>query len=274
MANFAGLVSKSEADRGFLLQEAEIGDNNNKNSNVHSAIATANQAGEEFRKSVFDAVNPWIRNGNDVSKQLLEGALTVDGISAEERRILRPLVDSYDAIASTSADDFNRVSWNDLLKMVDIYRNQQLDKVLADKAKAYAEKRFSDIDLNRDGTLSKAELLNSEELATGDNKVLTSYLRQREPDIALLHTGGDWTSTDRGITREDVDAMTASAISDAAIANLYMRGRLQNGRDIAGKNNSFFGEMWAKAFGSYLATQHSSEIKTFINKTAPASEGN
>lgn len=57
-----------------------------------------------------------------------------------------------------------------------------------------------------------------------------NYTEATVADLAGLESN---TAMERGITREDVDAMKASAISDAAIANLYMRARLQNGRDFA-----------------------------------------
>lgn len=256
------------AEKGFLLPEKS-----GKPNPLQEEVANAERDAAAYTQSLLDVTNKWTRANTTRDRYYFDALSKSSLLSAGERSIIESIRDRIDALSKLSADPGVRVSDDDLKAAGGLYLKQRKDELLADRARQYAQDNFGSLDMNKDGVLTRGELLNRADTTEGDEKVLASYLAERESDFSILDVPDRGYIANRiameiGMAPADLQLLTATAATDAAIANLYMRSRHEAGRDFAGKDSSFVGAYIGKMYGQYIASRHQADIKAFIQQTA------
>lgn len=244
---------------GSFLMAEKTGD---PDSPLQKALAAISQESLQYRATLINAIHPMENGmGQFAMWGLLHG---YDGLPADQVKALQVMWKHFSAIGSLG-DSGLEISGAGVELLAKFHAGEQRDLLLADAAKKYATAKFKQIDLNGDGSLQHVELLNNKEVSFGDERVLASYLFEREDDIAGLSPDASRgfvarnTELERGIMLDDVEAMTATAMTDAMIANHYLRREM-------GERQSTTGKAYGMWNGSYYNSRDHADIRAFLNE--------
>lgn len=233
-------------------------------SALQKQLSAINLDAAQVRGILIRAVHPMENVLNDDG---IKGLLAADWLNAQERPVLELLLKHYDsvvqlgggvAITSTSIDTVG-----------ELYGTKAKDEFMADKAKQYARENFDTIDVDNDGLLSPRELSNNREMSTGENGVLADYVLKRQLDIARLSPDASRdiiarnTEMETGVSVDDVNAISATAMTDAAISNLYLQSRVnQPGQGFAQKMLG----VWT---AGYYDRRHHADVMALLQEVSP-----
>lgn len=244
----------------FLAPEKVV----DPDSPLQKAVYAVSQEALQYRTTLRNAIHPMERG---LGEYALQALTRYEHQPGEHKPVLNAMLKHFRMVSTLSGS--SDITLDGIEVLTKFHEGEQKDLLLADAAKKYAAENFQIIDLNSDGTLHYPELLNNKETAAGDEKVLATYLLEREVDIAGLSPDADRgflarnTEIERGIARDDLKAMTATAMTDAMIANHYLKIQLSGRKSLEGKAYG----MWN---GSYYDGRDHADVRAFL-KAVPGS---
>jgi hypothetical protein len=230
-------------------------------SPLQKTLAAISLESLQYRATLINAIHP-MENG--MGQFAMRGLLEADYLPAGQKQALQAMHNHFSAIAGLG-EGGSDITGAGVERLAKFHAGEQQDLILADAAKKYAAENFRRIDINGDGSLQHAELLNNKEVSAGDEKILATYLLQREDDIAGLSPDASRgfiarnTELEHGIMLDDVNAMTATAMTDAMIANHYLRREMAERQSTTGKAYG----MWN---GGYYNSRDHADIRAFLKE--------